>query len=346
MRLAQHSAFSLVDTVLSLAVISILILVFANLLNVRAINRRTLVRTQAAAIANEELSALKRFDIGSLPNQINGAFIGTLYNAGGWSIVADATGGHSAPNALNLAAATGFSNSASGRLLFPAGSYGDATMQAAVNFPSDTAAGTAAGIFFRASDANNGYRFLVAPSGTDLDTTAAGQQNWVLEKVVNGSTVTPRILSISVAGINTSSWNTIKVVALSTSLKTYLNGNGQDSGLLTDADFTDGPAALVGWKGVHARFDDASTTVGAITEAWDFDTATTWPIAWTRLGLNDLPDGTPTIFDDNGKLTLAAYPNVDSTTLKQATITINWSGGAQNLSYTTTALLGSSKIGQ
>jgi len=339
-------AFSLVDTVTSFFVIGVLILVFANLLTVRTVNRRVLFRTQAAAIANEELSALKRYDISSLPNQTNGSFLGTLYNAGGWTVVGDTTPGHGGVSALDTPAVSGFSNKVSSILQLPAGSYGDATLEATVKFSSDTAAGTAAGFFFRATDANNGYRLLVAPTGNDLDTTVGGQQNWILEKVVNGTVITPRIFSANVAGINLNSWNTIKIIASSTSLKNYLNGNGVDSGILTDADFTDGAAALIGWNGVHARFDDITTTVGLITSSWGFEGVTTLPTAWVRLGLNDLPDGTPKTFDDNGKLTLTAYPNTNSTTLKQATITITWSNNGSTGSYSTTALIGSSRIGQ
>lgn len=320
--------------------------VFAGLANVRAINRRTVLKTQAAAVANEELSALKRFDVTALPNQTNGPFLGTVYNAGAWSVIGDASAGHSAPNVLQLAKTTGFSNAVSGRMQFPAGAYSDATLQTKLYIHNDTAAGTAAGIFFRASDAKNGYRFLVAPTGTDLDAGVSGQQNWILEKVVNDSPVLPRILSVEVTGITTNAWYTIKVVAASTSIKTYLDGNGQDSGTLTNADFTDGPAALVGWNGVHASFDDTVTIVGAETSTWDFDADTALPAAWVRLGLNDLADGTKTTFDDNGKLTLTPYPTADSTTLKQATLTITWSQGSSLGQYSTTALIGSSRIGQ
>lgn len=331
---------------ISLFVISVTVLVFANLLTIRTVNRRQLLRTQAAAIANEQLSVLKRFDIGNLPNQTNGSFLGTVYNAGTWGVVTDTSGGHSGTNVLNLAGSLGFTNKVSGRLLLPAGSYGDATFEANVSFMNDTAAGTAAGFFWRASDASNGYRLLVAPTGTDLDTSVSSTQNWVIEKVVNGSAVIPRLYSASVAGISTNAWHTIKVVTSSTSLKTYLDGNGVDSGALVDGDFTDGAAALIGWNGVHVRIDDVATTVGLATSTWNFDGSTTLPAAWVRLGLNDLPNSTPTVFDDNGKLTLAAYPNTNSSTLKLATITVTWTSENGTLNYTTSALIGSSRIGQ
>src|SRR4029079_16459814 len=103
----------------------------------RTLNRRLLFRTQAAAIADEQLSVLKRYDLSSIPNQTNGPFLGMLYNAGGWTVVNETSSGHGGTSALDLAKATGFSNRVSGRLQFPAGSYSDATWQASVNFSSD-----------------------------------------------------------------------------------------------------------------------------------------------------------------------------------------------------------------
>jgi hypothetical protein len=337
----------MMESVLSLFVASLMILVFASLFTVRTVNQRNIYKTQAAAIAQEELSALKRFDIISLADQSNGPFLGMVYNAGTWNVINDGTAGHSLPNSLDLPGATGYANRYSGLLQFPAGSYADATFQTKLNFRSDTASGTAAGLLLRASDAKNGYRFLVAPSGTDLDTTLAGQQNWIVERVQNGTAVTPRLLSLSVAGITTNAWHTIKVVLNATSIKTYLNGNEQDDGTLIDAAYTDGVSALLAWNGAHVGFDDTSTTVGTTTDSWDFDSSTSMPIDWIRLGLNDVPDATSSVFDDNGKLTLTAYPNTNSSTLKQATITITWkqlAGGAGT--YSISSLIGASRIGQ
>lgn len=337
---------SLVDIIITLFIVGTTILVFANLLTVRSVNRRTLLRTQAAAIANEQISALKRFDVMSLANQTNGPFLGMIYNAGTWTVATDPSAGHSAPSVVQLAGATGFSNRVSGRLLLPAGSYSDATYSWKLKFYPDTAAGTAAGLLFRASDANNGYRLLVAPSGTDLDSTVAGQQNWVLEKLVNGSVITPRILSTAVAGITTNTWNTVSITNVGTSIVTFLNGNGVDSGALVDTDYTDGAAALIGWNGAHVAFDDVATTVNLVTSTWDFDSTSTLPISWVRLGLNDLPNSTPTAFDDNGLLTIATFPNTNTTTLKQATVTITWNDTSGPQSYSTSTLLGTSRVGQ
>lgn len=341
----QRQGLSLVDTVLSLAVMGILVVVFAGLANVRSYNRRIVQRVQAAAIANEQLSALKRFDSLALPTQTNGPFLGMLYNAGSWKVTTDASAGHSASQVVELAKANGFSNAVSGRLLFPAGSYGDATLETNIILRPDTGAGTAAGFFFRASDAKNGYRFLVAPTGTDLDTSVTGQQNWILERVVNGSPVIPRILSVNVAGITTNAWFTVSVVFAGSSLKTYFGPNEQDSGVLTDDAFTDGPAAVIGWNGAHLAIDDVTTTVGGTPSTWDFEGVASLPAAWVRLGLNDLPDATPTVFDDNGQLTLTPYPNTNSVGLKQATLTVSWQHTTGPATYTITALLGSSKIG-
>lgn len=336
----------MVDTVISLTVIAIMVLVYASLVNVRALNRRTQFRVQAAAIVDEQISTLKRFDISALPNQTNGPFLGMVYNAGRWAVTGNAEAGHSGPNAYEFVKPTGFGSAISGRMLYPAGSYADATWEFAFSIRSDSAANGAVGLFFRASDAENGYRLLIAPTGADLDSSVGGPQNWVLEQVVNGSVLTPRLVSTNVNGITTDSWHTAKVIASSTSLKTFLDGNGQDSGSVVDSSFTDGPAALVTWGNVHALFDDASTTVGMNTSSWNFDGSAEVPAAWVRFGLNDLPDGTDMTFEDNGRLTLTAYPNTNSTTLKEATLRVSWVESGRTASYSSTVLLGSSRIGQ
>lgn len=337
----ERPGFGLVDTVVSLFVIGFLVLIFANLLTVRNVNRRILLRTQAAAIANEELSALKRMDISTLANQTNGAFKGTLYNAGAWQVAANGTAGHSAPNALELAGSS-ISGAVSGRLIFPAGAYGDGTLEAKWRLASDSPAAASFGYLFRSSDNANGYRLRVARTTTDLDGVTGGDQNVFLEKLVGG---TATRIDSRAATISVDTWYTLKVVLSGSNISLYLDGNQLGSSPFSEATYASGSAALLGWSGAHAFVDDVQTiTTG--TQTWNFDANLNLPTAWVRLGLNDLPNATPNVFDDNGTLTIAAYPNTNSTSFKQATITINWSSGNGTDSFTTTALIGRSRIGQ
>lgn len=346
----------MIDAILSLSMVTIIILIYAGLVSVHDLNRRVIFRAQAAAIADEEVNAIKRLDVSTLTDQTNGAFINVLYNAGNWGLTTDSanldgssnpcppptSGLHCGANVLQLSGSTGISGT-SGRFLFPAGAYGDATLQASWKVFSDSPAGWGVGFLFRTQDNSNTYRLRVAATGTDLDPGTSGTQNFVLDKIVGGTSAV--IFSKASVTFSTNTWNSLKVVLVGSSIKTYVNGNQQDSGALTDTAFTTGPAALLGWAGVHAEVDDVQTITTA-TSRWNFEGAAVLPAAWTRLGLNDLPDGTPKTFEDNGLLTIAPYPNTNSTTLKKITINIQWKQAGSSASYTTSALVGKSSLGR
>ena len=147
--------FSLMDSVLSLSVIAIMVLLFAGLAGVRDTNRRVILRAQAAALADEEIGALRRLDVTTLSSQTNGAFKNILYNAGQWNIATDSgnldtisspcppptSGNHCGANVVELTGATGFSNTTSGRLLLPAGTYGNVVIQTSWKVMGDSPTG-------------------------------------------------------------------------------------------------------------------------------------------------------------------------------------------------------------
>ena len=351
----KKRGFTLIDVIISLSIVTMMVLVYAGLATVRNLNRNTSFRAQAAALADEEIGALKRLGVSAITTQTSGSFMNILYNAGSWGITTDSgnldavsspcppptSGLHCGANVLELAK-NSISNT-SGRLLLPAGAYSDATLQASWKVMSDSASGWAVGYFFRAADSSNTYRLRVAGAGTDLDSTTSGTQNFVLDKLVGGTNTV--IFSKSSVTFNANTWYSLKVVFSGSSIKMYLNGNEQDSGTVSDTSFTTGSAALLGWGGVHAEVDDVQT-VTTVSKSWDFEGSTSLPTAWIRLSLNDLPDTTPNTIDDNGLLTTAAYPNTNSTTLKQATVTVQWRQGAKTQSYTAYGLIGNSTLGK
>lgn len=318
-----------------------MILLIGSFTTVRQANRQSTLRAQAAALADEELNALRRLDVTTLTNQTNGSFKNVLYNAGDWSVVANASAGHSSPNVVEIPGST-ISGTISGRLLFPAGAYGDGTLEAKWRLATDSPANASFGYFFRATDSANGYRLRLARSSSDLDGSTGGTQNVLFEKVVNGTStkIDSRLVTISV-----DTWYTLQVVLAGSNISIYLDGNQFGSGPFTDTTFTSGPAALITWNGAHAYVDDVET-VTTSTQNWNFDAEITLPASWVRLGLNDIPDATPTIFDDNGLLTLSTFPvGSSTTTLKQATIVIRWTDRTITQSYTVTGLLGRSGVG-
>lgn len=335
--------YTLLEALTAIFVIGLTTLLLVPIITLRNNNQRVALRAQAATLADEALTALRELDVTSLANQTNGPLRHVLYNAGQWSVIADATdpGNHTAPNVLALANPGGVVTAESGRLQFPEGRYADATFDAKWNVLADSPADWAIGYLVRMGDRNNGYRFRLAATATDLDLSTGGTQNAVLEKIVSG---TATILVSGSTTVTTSTWYRVVLTAIGSGLSVTVNGSPLF--VTTDATYTTGPAALLGWAGVHAEIDDIQTTT-ATTQTWNFDSPVTptLPAAWFRLGINDLPDTTPTTFDDNATLTLAAYPTVSSTTLKQATVTITWTRKGQTNTYTTTGLIGRSGVG-
>lgn len=338
----NHAGSTLLDMVLSLFVLSFMVLLVGTLLSSRDTNRRILQRAQAAALADEELNALRRLDVTTLTNQTNVSFKSVLYNAGSWNVVANGTAGHTSPNALELTG-NAITGAVSGRLLFPAGVYADATLEAKWRLASDSPAAAGFGYIFRATDSANEYRLRFARTATDLDGSTSGTQNVVLDKVVSGTATT---IDSRAATIAVDTWYDIKVILSGGNISVYLNGTQLGSGPFADATYASGSAALIGWGGAHLYADDVQTITGN-TDAWNFDTDTNLPAAWVRLGLNDLPDNTSTTFDDNGLLTIATYPTGSATTsLKIATIVVSWLASGNVQSYTASGLIGRGGLGQ
>lgn len=338
----MRSGSTLLDMVLSMFVLSFMVLLVGTLVSNRDTNRRTLQRAQAAALADEELNALRRLDVTALSNQTNVPFKSIVYNAGTWNVVANGTAGHSSPNALELRGST-IVGAVSGRLLFPAGVYADSTLEAKWHLAGDSPSAAAIGYLFRSTDSANGYRLRFARSTTDLDGSTNGTQNVLLEKLVSG-TATP--IDSRSASIAVDTWYALRVVLSGSNISLYLDGTQLGSGPFVDATYASGSAALLGWGGAHAYVDDAQTiTTGAQT--WNFDADTDLPAAWVRLSLNDLPDTTGNTFDDNGRLTLTTYPpGSGTTTLKLATIVVQWVASGSTQSYTASGLIGRGGVGQ
>lgn len=359
--------FTLLDNVLSLFVVTVLLLLFGGIMSTRNVNRTVQFRAQAAALVDEEVNVLKVLGANNLTNQVDGAFKNILFNAGHWSIGNDAanvdlvsspcppatTGKHCDSGVLDLALNGGITNRASGVLLWPAEVYSNnaTSFQTSFLVKNDSPANWQVGLWFFAKDGSNGYRLRLGSynglGGTDLDPGVPGIQNLYLEKIVNGA-ATKIYSALTTVNLVSNTWYSLKVSVASATptIKIYLNAQVQDTNTISDAAFTKGSTALLGWNGVHAEFDDVQTVVQAATSTWDFESTAVLPAAWTRLSLNDLPDGTANMFDDNGLLTVSSYPNNNSTSIKKADMTVRWQENGATRSYSTSAIIGNSGIGQ
>lgn len=341
----RRHGFTLMESIVALFLVTIMAILLVQLVGLRPFNRRLAFRAQAAALADEATNALRRLSFASLSDQTNGPILNVLYNAGRWQVIADGNQGganHTTPNALELALPAGAVSGLSGQLLLPAGGYQAVTVTAKWKVVSDSPTNWAVGYQIRSRDARNSYRLLLAASATDLDGGTVGTQNVVLERITNGAISVMR--SSALAGVAMDSWFALLVSVTATGeFSASFDGTALFSPV-TDTTFTSGPAALIGWNGVHAEVDDVQITTTA-TEAWDFDSSLQLPTAWIRLGINDLPDSTPTAYDDNGTLTLEPYPTAGATTLKRALVTISWVDARGGQSFTTTTLVGQSNLG-
>lgn len=337
----SRQGFTLIEVIVVILFVLILTSFLTGMVTLRGINRYSAHRAQAAALVDEQVSALRRRDVTTLTNQTNGPPIGVLANAGDWRVATDTALplNHTIPNVVELPA-NGTSNEA-GRFLLPAGTYGPMTVAAKWLAVSDSPANWNVGLWLHATDSRNGYRVRVANAGVDLDTTAIGDQNVLLEKITQGA---PTLLASGTAAtVATSFWFTVSVATDATGLIT-VTVNGFVSASETDTSFMSGPVALLGWGGVHAKVDDVTiTTTGS--ENWNFDAETILPTGWTRFGVNDLDDATPTTFDDAIAVTIEGFPDAGTTSLRRVTVRVTWLEGSTARNYTTVSYLGKSGLG-
>lgn len=346
--ITERSGFGLIDGILSLLVVGIMIGIYGGLVSIRRIDRNISFRTQASALADQAISAIRRVPYSRLSDQPNGPVRNVLYNFGTWKLSDD--GGS---RVLELAANSAVTNGQSGQMLLPAGSYGNGTLQTSFKVLADSPNSSwSVGFLLRASDNQNAYRIRLAASGTNL----SGNRNFVIEKIVNNVT---SVLYTPPANISwtTGNWNILTVTtagdATSTSINVALNGTSLSAAPIADAaqPFAGGTAALIGWNGVHTYVDTVSELAivpsncsSSPDQCWNFDGLTELPAAWIRFGANDLPDTTPNIINDIITLSLTPYPAAGSTGLKLATVTVSWNyGGIQT--FTSSTLVGNSGLG-
>lgn len=339
----------MIEAIVSLAVVAIMVTIFASMIGVRAFNQQSLRKTQAAALADEVIAALRQVPFNQLADQTNGPIRYVRYNAGTWQVVADGSNpaSHSAPNVLELAGSPVAANLPAGVLQLPPGTLGDVTLEAKWYVAPGSATGWSIGFLLRSQDAANEYRVRFGQNDgaaqVDVDGGVAGVHNVAFEKLSGGAASVPAN-AYATATLTTGAWYTLRVEASGGGFTVKLDGATLFT--VNDATFAAGAAALVGWGGVHAEVDDVQVTTSGPT-TWNFDTPVSpaMPVAWIRFGLNDLPDVSPSTPDDNGSLTIAPFPT-GSVSSKQATVTISWLRGDTTLSYSLSTLLGKSGVGR
>lgn len=304
----RRTGLSLIEVVVGIALVSMVVVVFGVSLTAAVYAQRIKLRNMAAALASEQLAAIRTGNTAPLTPATDGPLVNILLTRGVFTVVSDGTA-PSAPRALNAAAST--SSGLTAMLPLPADAYTDFTLTAKMKIATGAPAGWESGLLFRASDDNNLYQVYLTSSSL------------VLKKIVSGVATT---LYSDSRSISTNTWQTLGVVATASSMSVTLNGSTVTT--VNDTAFSVGEAALAVWGGASVNFDDV--TIGGTT--WNFEDTAFGDLQsdWLRFGLGDLPSGT-------GTLSIAA-PYASDPSFKTYTVKISWTdrgGTTRSISQST-----------
>lgn len=251
----KQKGISLIEVIVSIAIIGGTIVVFAILLGVLKINKTGSLYTSAYKLAQEELEAVRALPFSGLLICMDAPFINVLYNNGN----PGASGG-----ALEVSA----SGASMGIISLPYNNMADFTLETNVKSSSLT---NKNGFLFRARDTQNYYFYYF--TGNELG----------LLKNING---TETSLYQTSQSFSIDTYYKLKVVLSGTNISLYLNDNLTQT--VSDSSFSSGRVALAS-ANTTTNFDDV--TLDSAT--WNFNdlTAGALPSDWQRFGINDLPNG-------------------------------------------------------
>jgi len=284
----KKRGISLIEMLITIAIIGGAVAVFGTLLSILRINKTTTIYSSAYKIAQAEIESLRDLPLASLINRTDGRFINILFNNGTKTILENQEY-VSAPNALQLTSPT----STPGIILLPENNASDLTLEANIFAPSSM---NEVGFLLRARDLENNYHFYIK------------NDRIILEKNIDG---TPTILYENIQAFNADTWYKIKIVASSNQLSLYLNDLLLNT--VVDNTFTFGYTSLINEDGTD-YFDDILLT-SENSKTWNFDNSSTVPDEWQVFSIYDLPQG-------NDFLTISE-PYGDST-IKQIDVVVSW----------------------
>ncbi len=287
----MRRGFTLIEIIVSIAMLCGAIAIFGVLLNILRVNKTGSFAAAAYKIAQEEIDVVKNYSVASLTTRASSTFIGVIDNNGSYG--ATTTAAVSSPNTLANNAA---SSSPLGVIALPYANLADFTFEASVK---TSGVSGKAGLLFRAKDLDN-YYFLYLQNN-----------QLVLDKRAGGATST---LYSTAQTFLPDTWYKLKIAAAGNSLALYVDDNLRAT--ISDASLASGVAAL-GNSGNTVYFDNASLTHDLITEGWNFDNLALGaiPADWARFGINDLPNGA-------GALTISEPYGV--ATMKKIDATVSW----------------------
>lgn len=294
-----NSGLSLLEVVVSLALLSTIIVVFSSALFSFKLANEAKNRNRAATLAEASLDALRALPSSLIVDQINGSFLGVLIGQGKWE-VATSSVAVSAPNILKEVKSSSISKDVSGLLPLTPKNTATSTIEASIYWvPENSASGTAKiGFIINGRDLTHGYFYSIDPDSIQF------------EKLDNAIT---SLFSQS-GSYGQSIWHKLKVVIYPGSFSLYYNN--LLIGNVTDSTFIEGEIALFGEYALISA--DNISLSGDASASWNFDSDEigALPSGLRRFGFDELPQG-------RGTLTIEdAYSG--NSDLKKATARVYW----------------------
>lgn len=292
------SGFSIIEALVSIALVGAMIISFGSLLSAVNLHKRSRGIVMATALAEETLEATRNLTSSEITNRTDAAPIGITLNRGGWEVAATST----APSPARALAAARAETAVAGitsLLMLPADVQGDGNLKAGIMVPPGSAIGWRAGLAFRGRDIENLYRYTFGATTVSL------------ERIQNGTATT--IWSQTLPS-TLGTWYILEVIATGASIE--LKRNGATLATVTDTTFRQGDMSLIAQGGALPWFDDVSAT-GLNAESFDDEPTGSVPVGWRRLSPGDLK---------NGAALITIEDVFSGQTFKKITSRVSWQG--------------------
>lgn len=261
--MTEKKGISLIEIIISIAIIGGTIAVFGSLLNIMRLNKTGTFYTNAYKIAQEELEAVRAISFEYLEVCTSSTFINTLYNNG-------------SPGAESGAIKIIGSQAQPGVALLPYNQMADFELETEIK---SSALPQESGLILRARDLENYYFFYITENKIAFDKIINGLPSNLYEQFQSFSPDTYYKLRANISGEQ---------------ISLYLNDN--PLGTINDSELSQGFTAIASQNSI-TYFDNTELIYNSQTYNWNFNSLTEGelPEEWQRFGIEDLPNGFGTL---------------------------------------------------
>ncbi|MBI5038085.1 MAG: hypothetical protein HZC01_05285 [Candidatus Kerfeldbacteria bacterium] len=294
------SGFSIIESVVTIGLTSILIILFGATYTATTTDRYLHHRSLAYIAAAEELEIIRNTDFDTLDTRTNAPFIGVAYTQGTWTVETLA----SPPSGTHvLTVVPNASYTPASQIFIPEFGYKNFDFSSSFMVNNSSGNGWSVYYFYRYQDPQNYYSL-------NITSTQA-----VLEKKVAG--VTSQLGTTSHV-FSKNSWYTLAASVTDGTFTITLDGSPLVTGTDAQNELTKGKLGFGGNAQTRMYFDSVSIT-GLNTHSYNFDSDTSGslPDQWQRYGVPQLPSAA-------GLLTIS-HPDPLFDDLKAVTAQVTWS---------------------